>query len=130
MGSHIGMTGHYPVSMRPIFRTIAILAFVLAGTCGSDADPDPSCNDPAPASSVALEDFEFAPACIGAALDATIDLENTGVAPHTFTVEGTDVDVDLPAGASGEASLEGVDAGAYAITCTYHPQMTGTVVVG
>jgi plastocyanin len=116
--------------MRTTIRVLAIAAFVLPGACGSDAEPDPSCTDPEPASSVALADFEFAPACIGASSGAVIALENTGAAPHTFTVEGTDVDVDLPADASGEASLEGVDVGTYAITCTYHPQMTGTVVVG
>ena len=116
--------------MRSIVRTIPVLAFALAAACGSDAAPDPSCTDPASTSSVALQDFEFAPACIGAASGDTIELENTGAAPHTFTIEGTDVDVDLPAGASGEASLEGVAAGAYSITCTYHPQMTGTIVVG
>jgi plastocyanin len=116
--------------MRTTIRVLAIAAFVLPSACGSDAAPDPSCTDPAPASSVALADFEFQPVCIGAASGGTIDLENTGAAPHTFTIEGTDVDVDLPADANGEASLEGVDAGAYAITCTYHPQMTGSIVVG
>jgi plastocyanin len=115
--------------MRTTIRIIAMAAFLLAGACGGGAEPDPSCTDPDPASSVALADFEFQPACIGAASGASIALENTGAAPHTFTIEGTDVDVDLPAGENGTTSLEGVDAGAYAITCTYHPQMTGTAVV-
>jgi len=115
--------------MRTAIRTLAMAAFLLAGACGSDAEPDPSCTEPEPASSVALADFEFQPACIGAASGASITLENTGAAPHTFTIAGTDVDMDLPAGANGTASLEGVDAGAYAISCTYHPQMTGTAVV-
>jgi plastocyanin len=78
---------------------------------------------------VQLADFEFIPKCIGAAAGDTITLENTGAAPHTFTVESTPVDVNVPAASNGAAELGGVAAGAYAITCTYHSQMTGTIVV-
>jgi len=110
-------------------RTVAAIAVLVLTACGGGTEPDPSCTEPAPTSSVQLADFEFAPECIGAAKGDTIALENTGVTPHTFTVEGTDVDVNIKVGAGGEADLTGVAAGAYAVTCTYHPQMTGTIVV-
>ncbi len=53
---------------------------------------------PAPATSVELADFAFRPDCLSADAGATIALENTGDAPHTFTVEGTDVDVNVTPG--------------------------------
>jgi plastocyanin len=117
--------------MRTTVPTIvSVTCFMLVTACGGDAEPAAPCADPDPANSVALADFEFQPACIGVASGSTIALENTGAAPHTFTMDGTGVDVDLPAGGSGQASLEGIEIGEYALTCTYHPQMTGTVVVG
>jgi hypothetical protein len=108
---------------------VGALMLVILAACGGGPEPDPSCTQPEPTSSVELADFDFAPVCIGAASGATISLDNTGVAPHTFTVEGTDVDVNVPAGSVGEADLSGIDSGAYAVTCTYHPQITATLRV-
>jgi len=115
--------------MRIPVCTIAFTAVLVLTSCGGGTEPDPSCTEPASTSSVKLADFEFAPACIGATAGDTIALENTGVTPHTFTVQGTDIDVNVEVGGVGEADLIGVATGAYAITCTYHPQMTGTIVV-
>ena len=115
--------------MRIPALTIAFIVVLALTTCGGGVDPDPSCTAPTPTSSVQLADFEFTPECIGAAAGDTIELENTGATPHTFTVEGTEVDVNVEVDAGGQADLTGVAAGAYAVTCTYHPQMTGTIVV-
>ena len=111
-----------------LILTLTVLSFTACG--GGGAEPDPSCSDPGPTDTVQLADFEFAPTCMGAAADSAITLDNTGENPHTFTVEGTDVDVDVAAGTSAQADLTGVASGAYGVTCTYHPQMTGTIVVG
>ena len=56
-------------------------------------------------------------------------LENTGDAPHTFTVEGTDVDVEVDAGSSAEVTLSSVEPGTYSVTCTLHPQMEATLTI-
>jgi plastocyanin len=45
-------------------------------------------------------------------------------------VEGTNVDVNVDAGSSGEADLANVDPGTYTVTCTFHPQMEATLTVG
>jgi plastocyanin len=59
-----------------------------------------------------------------------VELENVGEAPHTFTVDGTDVDFVLASGESVAATIAGVERGRYAVTCTYHPQMTARLTVG
>jgi plastocyanin len=107
---------------------VSLAVFAAVGCAGSAPEAEP-CADPVPADAVRLEDFVFEPDCLAATPGARVRLENVGEAPHTFTVEGTDVDVDVPAGATGEASLVGVQPGTYAVTCTYHPQMTATLAV-
>ena len=111
-------------------QTVAALAvMLLLPACGGDDEPPEPCTDPVATATVELADFAFRPDCLSADPGATITLDNTGDAPHTFTVAGTDVDVDVDAGASGEATLSGVESGSYAVTCTYHPQMTATLTV-
>jgi plastocyanin len=101
----------------------------LLPACG-DGEPPEACLNPRPARRVELADFAFRPDCLSAEAGATIALVNTGEAPHTFTVERTTVDLNLPAGTSTGASLLGVDPGRYAVTCTFHPQMEATLTVG
>ena len=59
----------------------------------------------------------------------SITLENSGDAPHTFTVGGTDLVVKVDPGGSDEVSFE-VDPGISSVTCTFHPQMEATLTVG
>ncbi|HUF60240.1 MAG TPA: cupredoxin domain-containing protein [Actinomycetota bacterium] len=112
-----------------IGRFLALLLLLTA--CGGDgADAPEGCTDPVAATTVELADFAFRPDCLSADAGATITLDNTGDAPHTFTVTGTDVDLDVDAGTAVDARLSGVDPGIYAVTCTYHPQMEATLTVG
>jgi plastocyanin len=106
-------------------------AFALLAACGGrdGGASDHECADPQPADTVQLADFEFRPDCFMAVAGATIGLENTGEAPHTFTVEGTDVDVDLDAGDSDDVTIPDVEPDEYRVTCTYHPQMIGTLTI-
>jgi plastocyanin len=108
---------------------VVSLALLAAAGCAGSAPEAEPCANPIPADAVRLEDFVFEPDCLSAAPGDRVRLDNVGEAPHTFTVEGTDVDVDVPAGETGEASLVGVGPGTYAVTCTYHPQMTATLAV-
>lgn len=112
-----------------IRQLAAIAALVLLTACGGDVAPPEACSDPLDATTVELADFAFRPDCLSAEAGATITLENTGDALHTFTVKDTDVDFDVDAGTSVEASLSGVDPGTYAVTCTLHPQMEATLTV-
>jgi plastocyanin len=112
-----------------IGRVAVIAALVLLPACGGDETPPAPCGDPVDATTVELSDFAFRPNCLSADAGATIILENTGDAPHTFTMEGSDVDVEVNAGSSIEASLSGVEPGTYAVTCTLHPQMEAKLTV-
>ena len=115
--------------MKIVAPFLIVVLAMLPACDGEGAAPEP-CTDPAPVTSVELADFAFRPDCLSAGPGATIALDNTGDAPHTFTVEGTDVDVNVDAGSSGEADLGTVDPGSYTVTCTFHPQMEATLTVG
>jgi plastocyanin len=109
---------------------VALIALItLLPSCGSSGAPR-ACEVQSESGRVQLEDFVFRPSCLQAPPDGVIVLENTGDAPHTFTVERTDVDVNIDAGSSGEADLRTVDPGTYVVTCTFHPQMEATLTVG
>jgi plastocyanin len=112
-----------------IARSCVLALVLLLTACEGDEPPEP-CTDPVPATTVELADFAFRPNCLSADGGATITLENTGDVLHTFTIEGTDIDFELDAGTSADASLSGLGSGRYAVTCTLHPQMEATLTVG
>lgn len=116
------------IRRRLLSLALTTLAFALV-SCSGDGGGPAECTDPVPADTVMLQDFAFEPDCLVADADGQIHLENVGDAPHTFTVADTSIDLELPAGTTTEASLAGVDAGSYAVTCTYHPQMSATLTV-
>lgn len=114
-----------------IGRVLALAALLLLVACGGEGAESPeTCTDPVAATTVELADFAFRPDCLSVGAGATIALDNTGDAIHTFTVTGTDVDVSVDAGDSGEVSLSNVEPGRYTVTCTLHPQMEATLTVG
>jgi len=128
-GKHGVPLGHYASGMKitPLFLLVGIL---LIPACEGDSAPAEPCAYPAPATSVELADFAFRPDCLSVDAGATLALENTGEAPHTFTVGGTDLDVKLDPGGSDEIGFASVDPGTYTVTCTFHPQMEATLTVG
>jgi len=72
---------------------------------------------------IALEakDNEFAPKTIEVkAGPATIDMKNTGAAPHTFTNADLKVDVNADAGKTATISLTDLKPGTYKFICKYH----------
>jgi plastocyanin len=111
-------------------RVLLLGIVVLLAGCGGDGGGAGVCANPVEAETVVLSDFAFRPDCLSAAEGAQLSLRNTGDAPHTFTIDGTTVDFNLPAGTSTDASLSGVDPGRYTVTCTFHPQMEATITVG
>jgi plastocyanin len=107
------------------------LVTILPACEGDDAQPK-ACNEPVATTRVELADFAFRPDCLSveaSTMPMTFALENTGDAPHTFTVTGTDVDINVDSGASVDVSLSGLEPGTYAVTCTFHPQMEATLTV-
>ena len=117
-----------------MYRTVPIiitLSLTLGGiACGAAGSEPPACSTFTTSTSVEMDDFRYGPACVQVDPGGTLTLDNVGAAPHTFTVEGTEVSVDVAAGAQGSADLSGVAAGFYTVLCTYHPQMKATIEVG
>lgn len=114
--------------MRIARLALLALVTILPACEGTDAQPK-ACTAPVAATKIEVADFAFRPDCLSVDTGSTIELENTGDAPHTFTVTGTDLDVKLDAGTSDEVAFGTVDPGSYAVTCTFHPQMEATITV-
>jgi plastocyanin len=117
-----------------MYRTVSIiitLSLILGGiACGTAGSEPSACSTFTMSTSVEMDDFSYGPACVQVDPGGTLTLDNVGAAPHTFTVEGTQVGVDVAAGAQGSADLSGVASGTYTVLCTYHPQMKATIAVG
>ena len=115
--------------IRVIIVTAALLA--LAGACSSD-DPSSAsptaCDTPQDVESVSMGEFFYEPVCIQAENGTTIEVVNEGDAPHTYTVEGTDLEANLGPHDTGELTFEGLTSGTvYEITCDYHSNMTAAL---
>ena len=113
--------------MRRTLLVVALVALPLSAVgCSS---PSATCDAPTTTTTVELQNSTFAPGCVSAGAGETLTLHNADDTPHTFTVKGTDVDVKIEGGQTAEAPLAGVAAGTYAVSCLYHPQMTGSLQV-
>lgn len=100
---------------------------------GHTPDPATECEDltsTAPAE-ITLEDNAFAPACAIVSADQGLSLRNTGAALHSFTVENSDVDLDIAAGDTNNTEAIGgiLEPGEYKIHCNYHTEMVGELHV-
>jgi plastocyanin len=78
---------------------------------------------------VTVADFSFDPRCVKAPAGSSLSITNRGATAHTFTVNGTTINLKLNGSATGTASLEGVAPGTYEVVCTLHPQMGATLIV-
>ena len=127
------------IGRRAAASALALLA--LAGTaCGDDDDktttePAPSISQPADTTpgvlSVAATDNAFAPATLTAQAGSivTIEVKNTGKAPHTFTVTAVNVDKTIEAGKTIQVSFTMPGAGSLPFVCRFHESqgMKGTI---
>lgn len=78
-----------------------------------------------------ISGFAFEPDCLIARAAQSIAIVNQDAADHTFTIDGTMVDVTIPAGETfnGEPVTGVVEPGTYGFRCRFHPSMTGTITV-
>jgi plastocyanin len=135
---------------RPAAVALALTTVIALGACTkqdngnntlADAQPTKSSTggpqSTGPASGglkVEAKDNVFAPTKLTAtAGDITITVDNTGAAPHTFTIADLKADTgNLDAGKSTDVKLTGVKAGTYKFICKYHESlgMVGELTVG
>lgn len=129
-------------------RALFVLALLAASCAQEAATPPPSVSpspeetlspteespSPAPAEcvdataagrpevTIRLVDDEFAPACLTVLGGQGLKLANRGANLHNFSVEGSDVDIDIPPGETirTEAIGGAVPSGTHAFFCEYH----------
>lgn len=78
---------------------------------------------------VTIKDLKFTPDCFAAKSASSITIENNDTVTHTFTIDGTQVDVTIPAGQKFNGDSAGLDPGTYPFHCKIHASMKGTVIV-
>ncbi|WP_258803461.1 cupredoxin domain-containing protein [Pseudarthrobacter sp. NS4] len=99
-----------------------------APPAASSAAPSANGSDQAAAPVITIKDFKYeVPGSVKPGSMVTVT--NADSAPHTVTAKDEGgFDVEVPGG--GTAIVQAPDApGEYEIICTFHPQMTGSLVV-
>jgi plastocyanin len=91
----------------------------LAGTVNDHGSKDLGT---ATETEIELDDFYFGPTYVRArpGTTLTIELENEGDAPHTFTIDGLGVDQTVQPGAKAEATVTLPASGAVRFYCRFH----------
>ena len=116
------------------FALVLLLPLAVAACSSGDGDAGTATTSPPgepAAGGVTLADFAFSPDPIQATSGQTLAIANEDQAPHTFTVVGTDVDVEIAAGEQVSVTLD-LDPGTYEVICRFHEArgMTATLKVG
>ena len=78
---------------------------------------------------VTMQDFQFQPQTVNVRAGGTVRWQNQGVTVHTATANNGEFDTGdvSPGQSSGVVTFS--QPGVYQYTCSYHPQMQGTIVV-
>jgi plastocyanin len=78
---------------------------------------------------VTIQELAFSPDCFAAASASFITIENKDSVTHTFTIDGTSVDVSIDGGQTFNGESAGLKPGTYPFHCKIPSSMTGTVIV-
>lgn len=115
---------HRTITRKRLLGIVLVASLSLAACGGGDGDAtgDPanggSTDTGSAASTVTMTDNEYAPAePVIAAGD--VELVNEGASPHTFTIDGEDVDVEVAAAETATATVD-LEAGTYTLFCQFH----------
>ena len=88
-----------------------------------------SCADSAGTAAVVQQGFAFVPAKLTAKECTTVNISNKDTATHTFTIDGTPINVTLPGGSKNSAELA-LLPGDYVFYCRFHGSPEGTGMAG
>jgi plastocyanin len=103
------------------------LMVLAAGACsGSEVAGDQAAQG-GPTTEVLMTELSFNPAQVDVRAGAQLKIKNAGLAEHTFTVPDLNIDVRLPAGQSGEASIPD-QPGTYDFKCVLPGHAEGGMV--
>jgi plastocyanin len=121
---------HMSMSTRGRLLSLAIGGSLLVAACGGGGDgaDEPAAGSTATETSasdagattttVTMRDNEYAPAD-PVVTSGELELVNDGASPHTFTVDGESVDVEVEAGSKATASID-LEPGTYTVFCRFH----------
>lgn len=115
---------------RKLSRFLFAGLLLLGASCGEEAAPGDADDGGATAIEVDAAEFSFNPPSIDASAGEEIELtlNNTGMAPHTFTIDDV-VDVEAAAGEQATATFTAPDA-PVEFYCSVHPtQMRGELTI-
>jgi plastocyanin len=121
--------------MRKLSVALAIASALVLAACGGGDDGgdggETTGGDGGAGSTsrVVMVDNEFRPSSITIAA-GDVELVNEGEAPHTFTVEGEDLSVEVEPGGTVTETID-LAAGDYTVFCEFHRSqgMEGTLTV-
>ena len=130
------------MSLRiPVAVTCAALVLAGLAACGG-GDKEEAADAPAPAAnsdtaddpaagadSITMKEYKFDPAELTVKPGATIKITNKDAIEHNFVDSKNGINSgDIKGGATATVTAP-AKAGTYPYICTYHPAMTGTLVV-
>jgi plastocyanin len=111
-------------------RWLLMVALVAGTACGGDGGDggDGGGGTGTATDTVTMVDNAFEPSDPVVEAGSSLALPNDGQASHSFTIADEGIDEVVEAG--GEASIEiSLTAGEYGFDCSFHPEMTGTLMV-
>ncbi|WP_234436786.1 cupredoxin domain-containing protein [Streptomyces maremycinicus] len=131
-----------PRRRRAVPLALGAAAVLLATAC-SDGTDEPASTSPSPATSssspssptagtktITMEDFAFSPANPEVRAGEKITVVNKDSAAHTVTAtEGDAFDTGTISGGKSGTFTAPAKVGEYDFVCTFHPNMTGTLIV-
>jgi hypothetical protein len=123
--------------MRKTMAVLAALAMLFVA-CGGDEEEPPANGDGATEEcqdltgsatfTITQSDNEFSPRCAIVELTQGLTLVNEGSRSHTFTIDGTRIDILNPAGETQnlEGGPEGLQPGSFIVYCRFHGSADGS----
>jgi plastocyanin len=120
------------------WSAVFVLVMALTGAaCSSDggssgsSTPTSGGGGGAAVATVVQSNYQFTPSKPTVSSGDTLAIENsTPSTPHTFTVDGQSIDVEITPGSSQDVTID-LPAGTYPFHCRFHQSqgMTGTLTV-
>ena len=115
--------------MLLVLGTLTLLLAACGGDDEGDGDgeacPDLTADE---TFTLTLSDNEFDPSCARVTRMQGLTLENTGSNSHTFTLDGTSIDVEVAGGDTQNLEAPGavLPAATYTVYCRFHGSADGS----